>query len=182
MAISFLKASKSHFYWTLETRLDNQFGLTEIFTAIQKIEYNVLLSFSTATKKKVKKNSDSATDSIEVNIASDLTAEKSCDGQNIQLWQFLIELLINKKDFRDIIEWRGTSGEFRFVQPDRVAYLWGLKKNKQNMTFSTLTRALRYYYQSGLIKKLNKQQYSYQFLFDVEFLLGYSLAELDKLC
>ncbi len=103
------------------------------------------------------------------------------DGQRVHLWLFLVELLINKKDHKNIIEWSGTNGVFRFLEPERVAYLWGLRKNKENMTFQTLSRGLRYYYTNGLMKKLNSERFLYQFLFDLELLLGYSVQELTQL-
>jgi len=69
-----------------------------------------------------------------------------CDlsGNNgqIQLWQFLLELLTDK-DSRDCISWVGEEGEFKLNQPELVAQKWGQRKNKPTMNYEKLSRALR---------------------------------------
>jgi hypothetical protein len=37
----------------------------------------------------------------------------------------------------------GTAGEFKLIDPDEVARRWGVKKNKTNMNYDKLSRALR---------------------------------------
>lgn len=72
--------------------------------------------------------------------------EKDCGyvsgtGQ-IQLWQFLLELLSDSGN-ASIITWEGTSGEFKLSDPDEVARRWGERKSKPNMNYDKLSRALR---------------------------------------
>lgn len=55
----------------------------------------------------------------------------------------------------DIIRWRGAKGEFRFVNPEEVARLWGQKKHKPTMNYEKLSRALRYYYEGDMISKVS---------------------------
>ncbi|GLG97764.1 DNA-binding protein Ets97D [Gryllus bimaculatus] len=64
------------------------------------------------------------------------------NGQ-IQLWQFLLELLTDK-EYRDVIQWLGNDGEFKLNNPEMVAQLWGERKNKPTMNYEKLSRALRY--------------------------------------
>ena len=45
----------------------------------------------------------------------------------IQLWQFLLELLVDKKNSH-LIKWSDDDGLFEFVHPDEVAKLWGIRK------------------------------------------------------
>lgn len=68
-----------------------------------------------------------------------------CAGNNgqIQLWQFLLELLTDK-DARDCISWVGEEGEFKLNQPELVAQKWGQRKNKPTMNYEKLSRALRF--------------------------------------
>jgi hypothetical protein len=75
------------------------------------------------------------------------------NGQ-IQLWQFLLELL-TEKQHRDVIQWVGTEGEFKLIDPEVVAQLWGVRKNKPTMNYEKLSRALRYYYDGEMIAKVN---------------------------
>lgn len=45
-----------------------------------------------------------------------------------------------------MICWTSNNGEFKLLQAEEVARLWGIRKNKPNMNYDKLSRALRYYY------------------------------------
>ncbi|XP_026461910.1 DNA-binding protein D-ETS-3-like, partial [Ctenocephalides felis] len=64
----------------------------------------------------------------------------SGSGQ-IQLWQFLLELLSDSTN-AGCITWEGTNGEFKLTDPDEVARRWGERKSKPNMNYDKLSRAL----------------------------------------
>uniref|UniRef100_A0A3Q3W930 ETS domain-containing protein n=1 Tax=Mola mola TaxID=94237 RepID=A0A3Q3W930_MOLML len=64
---------------------------------------------------------------------------------SITLWQFLLHLLEDQQQ-RHLISWTGEDGEFKLLDAEEVARLWGLRKNKHNMNYDKLSRALRYYY------------------------------------
>ncbi|EDW51641.1 GM23994 [Drosophila sechellia] len=64
----------------------------------------------------------------------------SGSGQ-IQLWQFLLELLSDSNN-ASCITWEGTNGEFKLTDPDEVARRWGERKSKPNMNYDKLSRAL----------------------------------------
>ncbi|XP_066279752.1 GA-binding protein alpha chain-like isoform X5 [Branchiostoma lanceolatum] len=101
------------------------------------------------------------------------------NGQ-IQLWQFLLELLTDK-DSRDVISWVGENGEFKLNQPEVVAQKWGMRKNKPAMNYEKLSRALRYYYDGDMIAKVHGKRFVYKFVCDLKQLLGYSAGELSRL-
>lgn len=63
----------------------------------------------------------------------------------ITLWQFLLQLLLDQSH-KHLICWTSTDGEFKLLKSEEVAKLWGLRKNKTNMNYDKLSRALRYYY------------------------------------
>lgn len=66
-----------------------------------------------------------------------------CSGSGqIQLWQFLLELLSDSSN-APCITWEGTNGEFKLTDPDEVARRWGERKSKPNMNYDKLSRALR---------------------------------------
>jgi len=50
------------------------------------------------------------------------------------------------------------------VNAEEVARLWGLRKNKHNMNYDKLSRALRYYYDKNIIKKVLGQKFVYRFV------------------
>lgn len=64
---------------------------------------------------------------------------------SITLWQFLLQLLIDQSH-KHLICWTSNDGEFKLLKSEEVAKLWGLRKNKTNMNYDKLSRALRYYY------------------------------------
>lgn len=63
----------------------------------------------------------------------------------ITLWQFLLQLLLDQSH-KHLICWTSNDGEFKLLKSEEVAKLWGLRKNKTNMNYDKLSRALRYYY------------------------------------
>ncbi|XP_018494979.1 protein C-ets-2-like [Galendromus occidentalis] len=88
----------------------------------------------------------------------------SPSGGQIQLWQFLLELLSNSAD-NHCIAWEGQNGEFKLVDPDEVARRWGERKSKPNMNYDKLSRALRYYYDKNIMSKVHGKRYAYKFDF-----------------
>uniref|UniRef100_T1I8G0 Uncharacterized protein n=1 Tax=Rhodnius prolixus TaxID=13249 RepID=T1I8G0_RHOPR len=96
----------------------------------------------------------------------------------IQLWQFLLELLTDKQ-YRSIIQWLEVEGEFKLIYPDIVARLWGIRKNKPTMNYEKLSRALRYYYDGDMIAKVHGKRFVYKFVCDLKHLIGYSASELN---
>ena len=82
----------------------------------------------------------------------------------IQLWQFLLELLSDHNN-SDCIIWEGSNGEFKLTDPDEVARRWGDRKNKPNMNYDKLSRALRYYYDKNIMTKIHGKRYAYKFDF-----------------
>ena len=82
----------------------------------------------------------------------------------IQLWQFLLELLSDSCNASSIT-WEGTNGEFKLVDPDEVARRWGERKSKPNMNYDKLSRALRYYYDKNIMTKVHGKRYAYKFDF-----------------
>ena len=71
------------------------------------------------------------------------------------------------------IAWEGANGEFKLVDPDEVARKWGERKNKPNMNYDKLSRALRYYYDKNIMTKIHGKRYAYKFDFQ-------GLAQLNQ--
>lgn len=101
------------------------------------------------------------------------------NGQT-QLWQFLLEILTDVQH-RDIIQWVGVEGEFKLMDAEQVAQLWGRRKNKPNMNYEKLSRALRYYYDGDMLAKIPGKRFVYKFICDLQKLVGYTAGELARL-
>uniref|UniRef100_A0A1I7ZJL1 ETS domain-containing protein n=1 Tax=Steinernema glaseri TaxID=37863 RepID=A0A1I7ZJL1_9BILA len=82
---------------------------------------------------------------------------------NITLWQFLLELLQNR-EHQQQIQWTNNDGEFKLIDAEAVAALWGARKGKPHMNYDKLSRALRYYYDKNIIKKVQGQKFVYRFV------------------
>ena len=85
----------------------------------------------------------------------------------IQLWQFLLDLLITPTNAH-LIRWTGNGYEFRIQQPEEVAHLWGARKNKPRMNYDKLSRGLRYYYSKGIMDKVPGKKLTFKYTCDIE--------------
>ncbi|CAL9706263.1 unnamed protein product [Knipowitschia caucasica] len=92
------------------------------------------------------------------------SSQRPVGSGQIQLWQFLLELLSDSGN-STIITWEGTNGEFKMTDPDEVAKRWGERKSKPNMNYDKLSRALRYYYDKNIMTKVHGKRYAYKFDF-----------------
>ncbi|XP_060808825.1 DNA-binding protein Ets97D-like [Amyelois transitella] len=75
----------------------------------------------------------------------------------------------------------GAEGEFKLLEPERVARLWGARKHKPAMNYEKLSRALRYYYDGDMIAKVAGKRFVYKFVCDLRQLIGYDAGELAEL-
>ncbi|EDV21404.1 uncharacterized protein TRIADDRAFT_17503, partial [Trichoplax adhaerens] len=79
------------------------------------------------------------------------------------LWKFLLKMLLSGEHDSQIMWLEKKKGTFKFINSSAVASLWGKHKNKPNMTYETLSRSIRFYYKSQILRKVPKQRLVYQF-------------------
>ncbi|KAM6232665.1 transcription factor ETV7 isoform 3-T3 [Spheniscus humboldti] len=80
------------------------------------------------------------------------------------LWDYVYQLLSDSR-YKPYIKWEDKEAKvFRIVNPNGLAQLWGNHKNRMNMTYEKMSRALRHYYKLNIIKKEPGQKLLFRFL------------------
>ncbi|CAH8436641.1 unnamed protein product [Schistosoma turkestanicum] len=118
--------------------------------------------------------------SLQQGMTSSQSSAAAAAAGQVQLWQFLLELLTDWR-YREAIHWISDDGEFKLSNPEQVAAMWGHRKNKPAMNYEKLSRALRYYYDGDMISKVHGKRFVYKFICDLKTLLGFSAGELYML-
>ncbi|XP_039179292.1 transcription factor ETV7 [Crotalus tigris] len=73
--------------------------------------------------------------------------------------------LLSDSQYESFIKWEDKETKiFRVVDPNGLAGLWGNQKNRRNMTYEKMSRALRHYYKLNIIKKETGQKLLFRFL------------------
>lgn len=80
------------------------------------------------------------------------------------LWDYVYQLLLDHR-YEAFIRWEDHARlVFRVVDPNGLARLWGNHKNRGNMTYEKMSRALRHYYKLNIIRKEPGQKLLFRFL------------------
>lgn len=109
--------------------------------------------------------SSQANQLAETDETSSIQANATNKRGSLQLWQFLLHLLSTKAPphAEPIIEWtRKSAAEFKLLDPEEVARLWGVQKNRPTMNYDKLSRSLRYYYEKGTSYQIQALQKRYK--------------------
>ena len=127
-------------------------------------------------------SSESQSDSIEFETSSDLydscmdleILSSDLYDSNINLWEFLIELLEDKR-CKNIIRWTGSSfadyhdNEFIILDPFEVSRRFALRRNKPlSLNYHKFNRILRYYYnKKKILYKINGKSNTFSFRINI---------------
>ncbi|XP_008850585.1 ETS-related transcription factor Elf-5 isoform X3 [Nannospalax galili] len=78
--------------------------------------------------------------------------------QSSHLWEFVRDLLLSPDENCGILEWEDREqGIFRVVKSEALAKMWGQRKKNDRMTYEKLSRALRYYYKTGILERVDRR-------------------------
>ncbi|XP_074167219.1 transcription factor ETV7 isoform X4 [Sminthopsis crassicaudata] len=97
------------------------------------------------------------------------------------LWDYVYHLLSDSK-YESYIKWEDKDSKvFRVVDPNGLARLWGNHKNRVNMTYEKMSRALRHYYKLNIIKKEPGQKLLFRFLKTPDEIVQDKASKLEQL-
>ncbi|XP_068116295.1 ETS-related transcription factor Elf-5 [Hyperolius riggenbachi] len=74
------------------------------------------------------------------------------------LWEFMRDLLLSPEDNNGILDWEDQQqGIFRVVKSEALAQMWGQRKRNSRMNYEKLSRALRHYYKTGILERVDRR-------------------------
>lgn len=96
----------------------------------------------------------------------DLKIKKNKDGKprkrsqhtkGNKLWEFIRDALKDPSTCPSVVRWEDPlEGVFRIVESEKLARLWGARKNNEKMTYEKLSRAMRTYYEKQILVPVPK--------------------------
>eukprot|EP00731_Ephydatia_muelleri_P006050 Em0003g298a len=100
------------------------------------------------TKKSAKPKPRKVKPQVDVDIAGIKDIATSS-----QLWEFTLKIL-ERPSYSYMVSWENKKeGVFRFHNAQAFATLWGRHRNRPNMTYDKVARALRYYYKRDILNQ-----------------------------
>ncbi|KAG3289330.1 transcription factor ETV7 isoform X1 [Ictidomys tridecemlineatus] len=97
------------------------------------------------------------------------------------LWDYVYQLLRDAR-YEPYVRWEDKDAKvFRVVDPNGLARFWGNQKNRVNMTYEKMSRALRHYYKLNIIRKEPGQKLLFRFLKTPEEKVRHKRSHLEQL-
>ncbi|XP_061770023.1 transcription factor ETV6 isoform X2 [Nerophis ophidion] len=97
------------------------------------------------------------------------------------LWDYVYQLLSDSR-YENYIRWEDPESKvFRIMDPNGLARLWGNHKNRTNMTYEKMSRALRHYYKLNIIRKEPGQRLLFRFMKTPDEIMNGQTERLEHL-
>ncbi|XP_047431623.1 transcription factor ETV6 isoform X2 [Mugil cephalus] len=97
------------------------------------------------------------------------------------LWDYVYQLLSDSR-YENYIRWEDPESKvFRIMDPNGLARLWGNHKNRTNMTYEKMSRALRHYYKLNIIRKEPGQRLLFRFMKTPDEIMNGQTERLERL-
>ncbi|CAJ0934261.1 unnamed protein product, partial [Mesorhabditis belari] len=90
--------------------------------------------------------------------------KRSQHAKGNKLWEFIRDALKDPSTCPSVVRWEDPNeGVFRIVESEKLARLWGERKNNTKMTYEKLSRAMRYYYNTKILLPVSGRRLVYKF-------------------
>ncbi|KAL2103028.1 hypothetical protein ACEWY4_002196 [Coilia grayii] len=97
------------------------------------------------------------------------------------LWDYVYQLLSDSR-YENYIRWEDPESKvFRIMDPNGLARLWGNHKNRTNMTYEKMSRAMRHYYKLNIIRKEPGQRLLFRFIKTPDEIMNGTSERLEHL-
>ncbi|XP_063073422.1 transcription factor ETV6 isoform X2 [Engraulis encrasicolus] len=97
------------------------------------------------------------------------------------LWDYVYQLLSDSR-YENYIRWEDPDTKvFRIMDPNGLARLWGNHKNRTNMTYEKMSRAMRHYYKLNIIRKEPGQRLLFRFMKTPDEIMNGTSERLEHL-
>ncbi|KAM9146890.1 ETS-related transcription factor Elf-5 isoform 2-T2 [Pangshura tecta] len=135
------------------------FGTTEDY--YPSLDHQTGISFFTdaeETKPTIKDYNDKAYLKTGGSQSQECHSHGRTSLQSSHLWEFVRDLLLSPEENCGILDWEDREqGIFRVVKSEALAKMWGQRKRNDRMTYEKLSRALRYYYKTGILERIDRR-------------------------
>ncbi|XP_062433150.1 ETS-related transcription factor Elf-5 isoform X1 [Rhea pennata] len=131
-----------------------------LYFILQNIRTHGISFFTGAgeTKPSIKNSSDKACMKAGGFNGQECHSHGRTNLQSSHLWEFVRDLLLSPEENSGILEWEDRGqGIFRVVKSEALAKMWGQRKKNDRMTYEKLSRALRYYYKTGILERVDRR-------------------------
>lgn len=82
---------------------------------------------------------------MSIHLNGSIQTRNCADSKGNKLWEFIRDALNDPETCPSVVRWEDSiEGVFRIVESEKLAKLWGEKKNNHKMTYEKLSRAMRY--------------------------------------
>lgn len=129
-------------------------------TQIPQAKLSPMLKYSCTINSEYELPEERSADSCDLKIKKNKDGKPRKRSQHTKgnkLWEFIRDALKDPSTCPSVVRWEDPlEGVFRIVESEKLARLWGARKNNEKMTYEKLSRAMRTYYEKQILVPVPK--------------------------
>ncbi|CAJ0561002.1 unnamed protein product, partial [Mesorhabditis spiculigera] len=136
----------------LQQQLQRQHEMNSLFAAQQQLTQTLANNI----RQQLTNNLCAALNPTGLNL-NNLASSPLLHAKGNKLWEFIRDALKDPATCPSVVRWEDPNeGVFRIVESEKLARLWGERKNNTKMTYEKLSRAMRTYYDKQILVPVPK--------------------------